>query len=120
MDNKHQLILAVGLTAIVTDMIPTPADYFVFKAEQKNRERFEKGQITASQLWRRNAAWYYLANPAYWAILTAIVFAAGKDIDKKISVGIGLVSIGAIAGIMTQNVRKDAEVQKRLEYSEKS
>lgn len=110
MDNKHKILLAVGLTAIITDMLPTPADYFVFKAEQSNKSLLEQKKITPKQYWERSAGWYYLANPLYWAIVTLIVFNIKNDFDTKVKVGIGVISIGAVLGIISKNIKKDEQL----------
>jgi len=110
MDSKHKLLLAVGITAIVTDMLPTPADYFVFKAEQKNKEKLEKKEITPKQFWQRSAAWYYLANPAYWALVTLAVMTTKADYNTKVKIGLGLVAAGAVVGVISRNIKKDNEL----------
>lgn len=107
MDNKHKILLAVGLTAILTDTIPTPADYFVFLSQQKNKERLEKGEITGKQYWLRSAEAYYLYNPLWWILVTGAVFLIGKDFNSKVYVGVGLISAGAVAGVITGNIKKE-------------
>lgn len=107
MDNKHKILLAVGITAIVTDILPTPADYFVFKADQKNKKLLEQKNITPKEYWARTAEWYYLANPIYWTAVTLILFNLKKDFDTKVKIGLGIVSIGAVLSILNTNIKKD-------------
>ncbi len=49
MEQKEKLLLAVGVGLIASDIVPTVADYFVFKKDQELKEQLEKGEITPKQ-----------------------------------------------------------------------
>ncbi len=111
MDNRHKILLAVGITAIVTDLIPTPADYFVFEAQQRNNERKEKGLETPKQYWWNEAGYYYLYNPIYYAGVLGLTMLLGKDFDTKVYIALGALSAGSLFYVIAKNIKSDEKLK---------
>lgn len=106
METKHAILIA-GVSAILADVLPTPADYAYFKIEKSLRDKFKNSEITAKQYWTREMLAYYTLNPIWCALLMGITLSVKGDLKTKIAVGAGLVSIGAIVGLMSSDIRKE-------------
>jgi len=104
---KDKLLVAVGIGLIVSDIVPTIADYFVFKKDSELKMQLEKGEITPKQYWQRFALVYYLYNPIYWAALIGASMYLGKDYAQKRNILLSLVAGGAVIGIIGKNIKKD-------------
>lgn len=105
----NAVIYAGALGLLLSDIIPTPADGVHFYLMRKLEEKYRKGEITPRQYWLRQAASYYGLNPLWWSIvLGAMVYTKG-DYTNKLKVGIGLISAGAVVGVIYNNIKKDEE-----------
>jgi hypothetical protein len=119
MKDKEKLLLAVGIGLIVSDVVPTIADYFVFRKDQQLKMQLEKGEITPKQYWEKFAVAYYLYNPLYWAALVGVSMYVGKDYTQKRNILIGLVGGGAAIAALAKNVKKDEEFYKTIQIVKK-
>jgi len=97
------------ITAAVTDLLPTPADGLVFQAQFNLKRKLESGQITPKQYWLRDAAAYYLYNPAWWILFGVAVAAFPGDTKHKAKLAIGLLSAGVVVGVLWKNIEKDRQ-----------
>lgn len=98
---------AIGL--LLSDIIPTPADGLHFYLMRKWKDEYEKGELTPKQFWLREAASYYGLNPLWWSlVLGAMIYTKG-DYTNKLKVGVGLISAGAVVGVIYNNIKKDEE-----------
>jgi uncharacterized membrane protein YkvI len=105
--HKTQILLALGAGLIISDIVPTIADYYVFKKDQELKEKLEKGEITPKQYWERFAFAYYAYNPMYWALLVGASMYFGKDYAQKRNILISLIAGGAVIGVLFKNIQKD-------------
>jgi hypothetical protein len=108
-DSEHATgalyILLIGLA--LSDVIPTPADYFVFQRQRTLRDQYINGEITPAQYWQKTAFAYYTYNFLFWIIVGVIIICVGGDFGTKTKVLIGIVGIGAVAVILYKNIKKD-------------
>ena len=99
------------ITAAVTDTIPTIADALVFREQFNIKQELEAGKITPKQYWLRDAAAYYLYNPIWWVIFGVAVAAFPGDTKNKAKLAIGLLSAGAVVGVLWKNIEQDRQTQ---------
>lgn len=118
-DSRHnQLLLAVGIGLIASDLIPTPADAVYFNYMRNNKQKLEEGEITPKQYWTRDAVSYYGLNPLFWAGVLGVSFLAGKSYEQRRNILIGLIAGGVVIGVIHRNIRKD-EVMYQLRKEKK-
>jgi hypothetical protein len=111
-------VLYAGLVGLaLSDAIPTPADAIYFYRQQKLRERFEKGEITAKAYWVEESTGYYAYNVAWWLLLFGAVSLVKGDFRKKLELAVGLVAAGAVIGVVGRNIRRDEEIQSKLKFA---
>lgn len=111
-DHKTQILLAVGVGLILSDVIPTPADSLYFYQQRINKQKLERGEITSKQYWLRDILGYYGYNPLWWGIVLGASFTLGKDYTQKRNILIGLLAGGAVVGVVMKNIQKDEEFYK--------
>jgi hypothetical protein len=109
--NGNVILYTALLAAIVANCTPTPADYFYFRAQQRDKEKLENGEITPKQYWRRDIAGYYGYTAGYYAIIFLTLQAIGGTYKNNARVLMALLSGGLIIGVYAKNVQKDEELQ---------
>ncbi len=110
-------ILYAGLIGLaLSDIIPTPADALYFYNQQRLKEKFAKKEITANKYWFKEGANYYGLNLLWWLTVIGVVSITKGGLKRKASVGIGMVAAGAVLGVIALNIKKDKELQKRIQY----
>jgi hypothetical protein len=104
--------LYLGLSvAVIADMLPHPMDAVYFYYQKQNRDKFISKEITPQQYWRRNVISYYAFDAIWWGFLLLVALSIkGKAKDKLMVVGI-LIGLGAVIGVIHQNIKKDIEEQ---------
>jgi hypothetical protein len=107
MKENTKLLLATGIGLILSDIIPTPADALYFKYQQKWKAELEDGVITPKQFWTKDALAYYGLNPIWWGGVLAASLLFGQTYKQKVGIFIGLLSGGAIFGVINKNIKKD-------------
>jgi uncharacterized membrane protein YkvI len=113
-NEKIKLLYAVGIGLVISDIVPTPADALYFYLQRINKQKLEKGEITVSQYWTRDAISYYALNPIWWAGILAATYFVGKTYEQKRNILIGLIGAGAVFGVLAKNIQKDKEFYKTL------
>ena len=104
---KNDLLLAVGVGLILSDIIPTPADGLYFHLQQSNKQKLEKGEITPTQYWTRDALAYYGLNPIWWTAVLGTSFYLGKTFEQKRNIMLSIVAGGVVLAVLYKNVKKD-------------
>jgi hypothetical protein len=105
-DNKTATaaLYVAGLSFIVADVVPTPADAAYFYLQRKDKEALEAGKMTNKQYWIRDAVYYYTLNPLWWGlVLGAMVFTKGSA-AKKAKIGLALLGTGMVVGVLHKNI----------------
>lgn len=112
-DKRHtQLLIAVGVGLVISDILPTPADAIYFHYERKNKQKLEEGNITPKQYWTRDALMYYGLNPLWWGSVLGISLLAGKTFEQRRNILISLIAGGVVIGVLHRNIKKDEEMYK--------
>lgn len=110
-------VLYAGLLGLLaSDLLPTPADGFYFLKQQRLKEKFIKGEITAKQYWTRETLNYYMTNGLWWTLVIGAVWSVKGDFRKKSEIAVGLIASGVVVGVIFMNIKKDEELQKRVSY----
>lgn len=97
--------LLIGLAA--SDIIPTPADYFVFKKQRELRDQYFNSEITPTQYWEQSAIAYYTYNFIFWVLVGLIIILIGGEFNNKVKILIAIVGVGAVIAIIYKNIQKD-------------
>lgn len=113
------LLYAGVLGLLLSDVVPTPADYFYFKLSRSNRVRYENKEITPKQYWLNESVLYYGLNPLYWAIVLGAVVSTKGDVSDKAKVGLAIIAAGAVVGVLAKNIKQDTEQQKTITISKR-
>lgn len=107
--NKTNLLYAVGVGLLLSDIVPTPADAYFFYRQRKNNELLERGNITAKQYWLRDAMGYYGYNAIWWGAVLGATHAFGKTYEQKRNILVGLLASGLVVGVIAKNIQKDEQ-----------
>lgn len=105
-DNKTATaaLYVAGLSFIVADVVPTPADAAYFYLQRKDKEALDAGNMTNKQYWIRDAIYYYTLNPLWWGIvLGAMVYTKGTAVQKA-KIGLALLGAGMVVGVLHKNI----------------
>ena len=103
----NAIVYAGALGLLLSDVIPTPADGVYFWLMKKERDKYNNKEITAKQYWTREALAYYGLNPLWWALVLGALYYTKGDYTNKLKVGVGIISAGAVAGVLYQNIKQD-------------
>lgn len=103
----NAIVYAGAIGLLLSDVIPTPADGVYFWLMKKERDKYDKKEITAKQYWTREAMAYYGLNPIWWGIVLGALYYTKGDYTNKLKVGLGLISAGAVAGVLYKNIKED-------------
>ena len=103
----NAIVYAGAIGLLLSDVIPTPADGVYFWLMKKERDKYDKKEITAKQYWTRKAMAYYGLNPIWWGIVLGVLYYTKGDYTNKLKVGVGLISAGAVAGVLYKNIKED-------------
>jgi len=97
--SKHKssgvLIPSTFLAIAVLDAIPTPTDIGYFYME-----RWLQDQQDNPNYWLYKTVNYYGWDVLWYVTLFGATYATGKTISDKLKVGVGVISLGAIAYLL--------------------
>lgn len=106
-----EAVLYAGLLGLLlSDIVPTPADAVYFRMMEKNKQKLEKKEITPKEYWTRDAVMYYGLNPLWWLLVLGIVIKTKGGLDNKVRWGLGLVSAGAVIGVISKNIKEEEKI----------
>jgi hypothetical protein len=108
-DNRDKVLLALGGGLVLSGFLPTPADAWNFHRQRILRQKLVNGEITAKQYWQKIALNHYGYTTMYWLSLVGVSFALGKNFEQKRNILIVAALGGAVAGVLTNNIKKDEE-----------
>lgn len=95
------------LSAAVGNLLPSPADAWIFYRQREDKEKWATGEITSKQYWGRQMLWYYASAPVWYGALFAGVYFFGKTTKQKLMIATGVIGGGAIIGVVANNIKKD-------------
>ena len=99
------LIPSTFLAIAVLDAIPTPTDIGYFYTE-----RWLQNQQDNPNYWLYKTVNYYGWDVLWYTTLFGVTYATGRTVSDKLKVGIGLVSLGAIAYMLWKYTSKPVEI----------
>lgn len=105
--NKTNLLYAVGLGLLASDLIPTPADGLYFYTMRNNKEKLNEGEITPKKYWVRDAVGYYGFNALWWTSVLGASYIFGKNFTQKRNILISLIAGGIVFSVLHKNIKKD-------------
>ncbi len=117
--DKTHLLYAGAIGLLISDLVPTPADAFVFSWQQKNKQKLEKGEITPKQYWQKETFNYYAINPLWWTLVLGAAVYFGSDFKQKRNILLGLIAGGAVIAVIHKNIKKDEDFYASHEIVEK-
>jgi len=109
----NALLYVAGISFILSDITPTPADAVYFRFQQKNKAKLEAKELTPKQYWTRDAVMYYGLNPLWWSLVFGAVYLTKGDYNQKLKVGFGLLATGVVVGVLNKNIKKDESLIKK-------
>ena len=102
--------LYIGLLgAVIGDMMPKPTDIIDFHLTRKWRVELEKEEIDVRTYWNRMIMKHYFLGPSWWAFVILLSSLIKGDIRKKVVIIGSIIGVGAVLGIVAQNILKDKE-----------
>lgn len=117
--NGNALLFTAIAAAAIANIMPTPADYFYFKAQSRDKEKLEKGLITPKQYWTRDIAGYYLYTAGWYTAMFLTIQALGGTYKNNSRILLALLSGGLIIGVANQNIKRDEQIR-ALEKQQKN
>ena len=100
-------VLLIGMA--MGNLLPTPSDALYMKLQAGLRDKWKKGEITATQYWEKNV-WYYYSVPfLYWGALALVVINIKTSYQNKLKVAGALVGAGVALGIILKLLANDKE-----------
>jgi len=103
----NAIIYAGAIGLLLSDIIPTPADAIHFSYMQKQNKKMKDGEITPKEYWRNESLSYYLLNPIWWSLVLGTLYFTKGDYTNKLKIGVGIISAGAVIGVLNKNIKKD-------------
>jgi len=108
-DNRTHLLYATAIGLILSDIVPTPADALYFKWQSEWKSQLQKGEITPEQYWKKDVVAYYGLNPIWWTLVLGASVTLGKTFEQKLLIFAGVLSGGAVVGVINKNIQKDIQ-----------
>lgn len=89
------LIPSTFLAIAVLDAIPTPTDIGYFYTE-----RWLQGKENEQNYWIYKTLNYYGWDVLWYTTLFGVTYTTGRTVSDKVKVGVGVISLGAIAYLL--------------------
>jgi hypothetical protein len=115
---SNAILYTFFISAFLGNAIPTPSDAYYFYLQTKLRDKWKRGEITASQYWSRNTIFYYGIPCLWWLLLFGIVVNLKISSEQKLKVAIALIGSTALVGVVLKMVQNDKD-QLSMEDAEK-
>lgn len=100
------IVPSAFLALAILDAIPMPTDIGYFYTE-----RWLQGKENNPHYWLYKTANYYGWDVIWYAILFGVTYTFGKTTVDKVTIGAGIVSIGALAYMLWSYTEKPKEQQ---------
>jgi uncharacterized membrane protein YkvI len=107
----NALIYTAVLSAMIANVMPTPADAIYFWRQSVDKEKLEKGEITPTQYWTRDVVGYYSYTALWYGLVLTIVASMGGTYQNKARILLGLLGAGVVVGVVANNIKKDEKIK---------
>ena len=109
-DYKTALLYSALAGAVVSDFTQTPATAWAYYNMRKYKEQVKAGKISDKEAEKKIGRGYYLALPAWWVTVFAVIHFHKGGFDDKAKLAVLLVSTGAIVGTVFKKYVKDLPI----------
>ncbi len=107
----NALIYTAVLSAMLANVIPTPADAIYFWRQGVDKEKLDKGEITPTQYWTRDVVGYYTYTALWYGLVLTIVASMGGTYQTKAKILLGTLGAGVVVGVVANNIKKDEKLK---------
>lgn len=107
----NALIYTAILSAMLANVIPTPADAIYFWRQGVDKEKLDKGEITPTQYWTRDVVGYYTYTALWYGLVLTIVASMGGTYQTKAKILLGTLGAGVVVGVVANNIKKDEKLK---------
>lgn len=108
----NALIYTAILSAMIANVVPTPADAIYFWRQGVDREKLDKGEITPTQYWTRDVVGYYTYTALWYGLVLTIVASMGGTYQTKAKILLGTLGAGIVVGVVANNIKKDEKLKR--------
>ena len=107
----NALIYTAILSAMIANVMPTPADAIYFWRQSVNKEKLEKGEITPTQYWTRDVLGYYSYTALWYGLVLTIIASTGGTYQTKAKILLATLGAGVVVGVVANNIKKDEKIK---------
>jgi uncharacterized membrane protein YkvI len=107
----NALIYTAILSAMIANVMPTPADAIYFWRQSVNKDKLESGEITPTQYWTRDVVGYYTYTALWYGLVLTIVASMGGTYQTKAKILLGTLGAGVVVGVVANNIKKDEKIK---------
>jgi hypothetical protein len=109
-DYNTALLYSALAGAIISDTVQTPATAWAYYNMRRYKEQVKNGKISDKEAEAKIGRGYYLALPAWWVTVFAVIHFHKGGFDEKAKLAVLLVSTGAIVGTVFKKYVKDLPI----------
>jgi hypothetical protein len=107
----NALIYTAILSAMIANVVPTPADAIYFWRRGVDKEKLDRGEITPTQYWTRDVVGYYTYTALWYGLVLTIVASMGGTYQTKAKILLGTLGAGVVVGVVANNIKKDEKIK---------
>jgi len=100
-------LYAVLIGMALGNLMPSISDGIYFLAQAKLRDRWKRGEISATQYWKKNVIYYYTIPCTYWILVALVVINIKGNANQKMKITLALLGGGVVAGIIMKAIQSD-------------
>lgn len=117
-DNATGGLYLMLMGMFVGNLAPSVGDAVFFRVEKSLRDKWKRGELSASRYWAYNTAAYYGIPFTYWFAIFLLIINIEGDYQKKLKISMFLIGGGIAAGVILKAIQTDKK-QLALEDEEK-
>ena len=107
----NALIYTAIISAIIANVMPTPADAIYFWRQGVNKEKLDNGEITPTQYWTRDVMGYYTYTALWYGLVLTIIASTGGTYKTKAKILLATLGAGVVIGVVAKNIKKDEKIK---------
>ena len=99
--------LLIGMAA--GNLLPSPSDALYFRLQARLRDKWKRGELSATDYWKKNTFYYYSVPFLYWAFLAILVINVKGSAEQKLKIAGALVGGGVALGVVLKLIQNDKQ-----------